>query len=51
MIKKQFYEAPEAEVLVVRFEENIMSVVNGANYSSVQGGVSGDDEYDDSDSF
>ena len=25
MNKKQLYEAPEAELLVVRFEENIMS--------------------------
>lgn len=25
MHKKQFYEAPEAEMLMVRFEENIMS--------------------------
>lgn len=28
MRKKQFYEAPDAELLVVRFEENIMSVTN-----------------------
>lgn len=25
MHKKQFYEAPDAELLVVKFEENIMS--------------------------
>ena len=25
MIKKSFYEAPEAELLLVKFEENIMS--------------------------
>ena len=25
MLKKQLYAAPEAELLVVRFEENIMS--------------------------
>ena len=25
MRKKQFYEAPDAELLVVRFEKNIMS--------------------------
>ena len=25
MLKKQFYEAPEAEILLVKFEENILS--------------------------
>lgn len=25
MVKKQLYEAPEAELLAVRFEENILS--------------------------
>lgn len=25
MVKKQLYEAPEAELLTVRFEENILS--------------------------
>ena len=29
MHKKQFYEAPEAELLVVKFEENIMSPTYG----------------------
>ncbi len=51
MNKKQLYSAPEAELLVVRFEENIMSVVNGVNYSNTKGGVSGDDAFDDGDSF
>ena len=33
MIKKSFYEAPEAELLMVRFEENIMSVTpNGSKF-------------------
>lgn len=27
MMKKSFYEAPEAELLLVKFEENIMSQV------------------------
>lgn len=31
MKEKQLYTAPEAELLVVRFEENILS--NGENYS------------------
>ena len=30
MIKKTFYEAPETELILVRFEENILSV-GGAN--------------------
>lgn len=30
MNKKQLYTAPEAELLVVRFEENIMSPQNNA---------------------
>lgn len=49
MKKKQFYESPEAELLVVRFEQNIMSVVNGVNYSDTTGGAGGDDSYDDGD--
>ena len=33
MLKKSFYEAPEAELLMVRFEENIMSVTpNGSKF-------------------
>ena len=30
MIKKTFYEAPETELILVRFEENIMSPTPGA---------------------
>ena len=30
MNKKQLYTAPEADLLVVRFEENIMSPTNNA---------------------
>ena len=51
MKKKQFYESPEAELLVVRFEQNIMSVVNGVNYSDTTGGAGGDDSYDDGEGF
>lgn len=47
MIKKQFYTAPEAELLEVKFEEGILIVSGGRNYSSTPGGAGGDDEYDD----
>ena len=30
MNKKQLYSAPEAELLVVKYEENIMSPIPGA---------------------
>ena len=42
MIQKQLYAAPEAELLVVRFEENIMSPT-GESFSS----QTGDDNDDD----
>ena len=29
MMKKTFYEAPEAELLLVKFERNIMSLESG----------------------
>lgn len=45
MNKKTFYEAPEAEILNVRFEENILSVINGVNYSENAGGAGGNDSY------
>ena len=31
MVKNKFYEAPEAELLDVRFEENILSEPNNVN--------------------
>lgn len=43
MHTKQFYEAPEAELLVVSFEENIMSV-NDVRSNSASSGY--DDDYD-----
>ncbi len=45
--QKIFYDAPTAEVLVVRFEGGIMVVSNGINYATVAGGAGGDDEYED----
>jgi hypothetical protein len=50
MIKKH-YEIPESELLLVKFEENIMSLRNGVNYSNTPGGAGGDDVYDDGDEF
>ena len=36
MMKKSFYEAPEAELLLVKFEENILS---GDNENFTSGGT------------
>ena len=44
MRKKQFYEAPDAELLVVKFEENIMSP-NG--FTQGGGGSYGEGEEND----
>ena len=46
MIKKQLYEAPETELLVVRFEGNIMSPAPGGIQN-----ISGDDVQDESDDW
>lgn len=51
MRKKQFYEAPEAELLVVQFEEGFLGVSGGVNYSEKSGGAGGDDDYDDGDVY
>jgi hypothetical protein len=45
--QKLNYLAPEAETLVIRFEENIMSLRGGVNYASQAGGAGGNDVYDD----
>ena len=47
MNEKQFYTSPEVDVLVVRFEANIMSPGVGAN--GLQGGhiVNGGGAFDD----
>ena len=47
--QKLNYLAPEAETLVIRFEENIMSVTGGANWGSTQGNPGGTDSYDEND--
>ena len=36
MNKKLFYEAPEAELILIRFEENIMSVKEYGGFSKVE---------------
>ena len=46
MIKKTNYETPLAELLVVRFEENILLSGNGGIQS-----ISGDDVEDDSENW
>ena len=41
MHKKQFYEAPDAELLVVRFEENFCTT-GGGNQGGIQDITEGD---------
>ena len=44
MTQKQFYESPSAELLVVRFEENIMSLaVNAATQTELFDDIDGGD--------
>ena len=42
MKNKQSYSAPEAEVLVVKFEENILSEINQTNQTEYIRGYNGD---------
>jgi hypothetical protein len=44
---KEVYSQPTAELLIVRFEEGLLYVSGGRNYSSMPGGAGGDDVYDD----
>ena len=46
MRKKQFYEAPDAELLVVKFEENIMSPQNSWAGPATSSSIWGDEEDD-----
>ena len=46
---KQAYDRPTTDVLVVRFEEGILFVSGGANYSSTRGAAGGDDVYGEND--
>ena len=43
MTQKQFYESPSAELLVVRFEQNIMS---GGQFSSTLGAAGSELDFD-----
>lgn len=50
MTQKQFYESPSAELLVVRFEENIMSPQYGSNSTNATEyylGGAADDGYEE----
>lgn len=51
MTKKQLYETPEAEVLVVKIERGFLEVSGGVNYANTSGGAGGDDNYDDGEGF
>ena len=44
MLKKQFYEAPDAEILVVRIEENLCQSRNSARSNSASSDY--DPDYD-----
>lgn len=44
MIKKQLYETPDAELLVVKFEEGFLQTSPGNTYTQGGGGTYGDDE-------
>lgn len=46
---KQFYETPTTKTLVVRFQDCILGVSGGANWSANPGGVSGSDTYGEND--
>lgn len=48
---KQGYVAPLSDLLVVRFEENILNVSGGANWASQAGGAGGNDSYSDGEDF
>lgn len=50
-MKKQFYEQPTCNLLVIRFEQGILVVSGGANYAKKAGGAGGDDIYSDSEDF
>ncbi len=51
MMKKSFYEAPESELLIVRFEENIMSPYPTGNkgYTGVEWDNTNTNDYTDDD--
>ena len=49
-LKKQTYEQPSCEFLVVRFGEGILSIVSGgANWGNEGGNPGGEDGYGDND--
>ncbi len=48
---KTTYERPTTDLLVIRFEQNLLNVSGGANYSKTAGGAGGDDTFDDGESF
>lgn len=50
-MNKIFYEKPTVELLVVRFEENLLVISGGANWASQAGGAGGNDSYSDGEDF
>lgn len=51
MNKKLLYEAPEAEILVVKFEENFCASPVDANYTLGGGGTYNPDRMNDNGSY
>ena len=49
MNKKQLYSAPEAELLVVKFEENFCGTLTGLGDPGKSGGVMTTNDYGDGD--
>ena len=47
MNKKEFYEAPEWGLRTLMLERRILDLSDGVNTADVDGGVSGDDTYND----
>ena len=49
MNKKQFYSAPEAELLVIRFEENLLGSLTGFGDTGKSGGTMNSNDYGEED--
>lgn len=50
---KTTYERPTCDLLVIRFEQSLLTISNGVNYANRAGGAGGNDTYgeDDGEAF
>lgn len=46
---KEIYSQPTCDLLVIRFEQNLLNVSNGVNWASTPNRAGGDDVYDAND--